>query len=59
MKKGCFGSLFFKKKNVMAKLTKTQLAAKGRAIMRKAKEIRKQHPNKKWQNCVKEAAKKI
>ncbi len=42
----------------MAKLTKTQLAAKGRAIMKKAKEIRKEHPTMKWQNCVKMAAKR-
>jgi hypothetical protein len=42
----------------MAKLTKAQLAAKGRQIMKKAKEIRKAHPTMKWQNCVKQAAKK-
>jgi uncharacterized protein with HEPN domain len=41
----------------MAKSRKSALAAKGKAIMRLAKEIRKKHPHKKWQNCVKEAAK--
>jgi len=43
----------------MAKLTKTQLAAKGRAIMAKAKEIRKKHPSMKWTNCVSQAAKSM
>lgn len=42
----------------MAKLTKVQLAAQGKQIMKKAKEIRKEHPSMKWQNCVKIAAKK-
>jgi hypothetical protein len=43
----------------MAKLTKTQLAAKGKKIMAKAKEIRRKSPGKKWQTCVKEAAKSL
>lgn len=42
----------------MAKLTKSQLAARGRKIMAKAKEIRKNNPGKKWTDCVKQAAKK-
>jgi len=48
----------YKKIKAMAKLTKAQLAARGREIMRKAKEVRKAHPGMKWQNCVKMAAKK-
>lgn len=43
----------------MPKLTKTQLAAKGKRIMAEAKRIRKASPSKKWQNCVKEAGKKV
>lgn len=42
----------------MAKMTKKELAAQGRKIMAKAKEIRKKNPGKKWQKCVSEAAKK-
>ena len=43
----------------MAKMTKQQLAAQGKRIMSKAKDIRKKHPGKKWQTCVKEAAKSL
>lgn len=43
----------------MAKLTKKELAAQGKKIMAKAKEIRKENPRKKWTTCVKEAAKKL
>ena len=43
----------------MSKLTKKQLADRGRKTMAEAKRIRKAHPGKKWQNCVAEAAKKI
>lgn len=42
----------------MAKMNKKELAARGKKIMAKAKEIRKKHPSMKWQNCVREAAKK-
>ena len=42
----------------MAKLTKKQLSEMGKKIMAKAKAIRKKNPGKKWQTCVKEAAKK-
>lgn len=43
----------------MAKLTKAQLAAKGKAIMNEAKKIRKASPGKKWTDCVKLAAKRL
>jgi hypothetical protein len=43
----------------MPKMTKTQLKATGRAIMAKAKAIRKAKPSKKWRDCVSEAAKTI
>lgn len=42
----------------MKKTSKTKLAARGRAIMARAKKIRREHPSKKWTTCVKEAAKK-
>lgn len=41
----------------MAKMTKKELSAMGSRIMTKAKAIRKAHPGKKWQTCVKEAGK--
>lgn len=41
----------------MAKMTKKELSAMGSRIMTKAKAIRRAHPGKKWQNCVKEAGK--
>ncbi|MBR3831603.1 MAG: hypothetical protein IKJ52_10220 [Muribaculaceae bacterium] len=41
----------------MSKMTKKELSAMGSKIMAKAKAIRKEHPNKKWQTCVKEAGK--
>lgn len=41
----------------MSKMTKKELSAMGSKIMAKAKAIRKEHPNKKWQSCVKEAGK--
>lgn len=43
----------------MAKLTKKALSDMGTRIMRKAKEIRRKSPGKKWQNCVKEASKQL
>lgn len=42
----------------MAKLTKKQLSAMGKAITGEAKRIRKASPNKKWTTCMKEAGKK-
>jgi hypothetical protein len=41
------------------KLTKKQLAPKGKKIMDKAHEIREKHPHKKWTTCVAEAAKSL
>ena len=41
----------------MSKMSKKELSAMGSKIMAKAKAIRKEHPNKKWQSCVKEAGK--
>lgn len=38
-------------------LSKKALGTMGSKIMRKAKEIRKKSPGKKWTNCVKEAGK--
>lgn len=43
----------------MAKMTKKQLSEMGSKIMRKAKEIRRLSPGKKWTTCVKEASKKV
>jgi len=43
----------------MKKKSNPKLAAYGKKIMSEAKKIRAKSPNKKWQNCVKEAAKKI
>jgi len=43
----------------MAKMTKTQLSAMGKAITGEAKRIRKSSPNKKWTTCMKEAGKKF
>lgn len=43
----------------MAKMSKAELGKMGSKIMRKAKEIRRKSPSKKWQNCVKEAAKQV
>lgn len=40
-----------------AKQTKSQFAANGKAIMARAKKIRK--PGEKWQNAVKRAAKEL
>lgn len=42
----------------MAKMTKKQLSAQGKSIMRIAKQIQKTSPRKKWTTCVKEAGKK-
>jgi len=41
----------------MAKMTKKQLGAMGKAITNKAKQIRKSSPGKKWTTCMKEAGK--
>ena len=41
----------------MAKMTKKELSTMGSKIMAKAKAIRRANPDKKWQNCVKEAGK--
>jgi hypothetical protein len=43
----------------MAKMSKKALGEMGSRIMRKAKEIRRKSPGKKWQNCVKEASKQL
>jgi hypothetical protein len=43
----------------VAKLTKKALGSMGAKIMRKAKEIRKKSPSKKWTSCVKEAGKQL
>lgn len=44
----------------MAKLTKTQLAAKGKAIMNEAKKIYEASNKKtKWTSCVSKAAKAL
>jgi hypothetical protein len=37
---------------------KSKIAARGKKIMQAAKKIRSKNPRKKWQSCVKEAAKK-
>jgi len=43
----------------MSKANKTKLATQGKKIMAEAKRIYKANPNKKWQDCVKQAAKKL
>lgn len=43
----------------MTKLSKKALSSMGSKIMRKAKEIRKENPGKKWTSCVKEAGRSL
>jgi hypothetical protein len=40
-------------------MKKTKLASQGKRIMAEAKRIRAKAKGKKWQTCVKEAAKKL
>jgi len=47
-----------KKKASSKKMTKTEVKAKLKAGIARAKKIHKEHPGKKWTTCVKEAYKK-
>lgn len=43
----------------MAKKTKSQMSAMGKQITTIAKRIRKQHPRKKWTECMRAAGKEL